>query len=148
MATAPAARAPWHFWAVAAVSLAWNAFGAFDYSMSHIVGDAYFREAGMNDAQIAAMHVMPAWATAVWAIGVWGAVAGSLLLLLRNRLAVPAFALSLAGFLASLAYTYLLSDAWKVMESGTTTALNAVILASCLFFLWYARMATAKGWLR
>jgi hypothetical protein len=40
---------------------------------------------------------MPAWMTGVWAIGVWGALAGSVLLLLRSKWAVHVFAASLAG---------------------------------------------------
>ncbi len=138
-------KRPWHLWAVGLVGVAWNSIGAFDYSMSHIVGDSYLRQVGMTEPQIAYMAAMPAWATAVWATGVWGAIAGSILLLLRSRLAVPAFALSLAGFVLSLVYTYLMSNGGAVMGGASTLAMNALIFSGCVFFLVYASAMAKRG---
>jgi hypothetical protein len=141
-----AGKVPVHFWIVGVLGLAWNAFGAYDYLMTKTQGDAYMRSAGMTPEQISAMHAMPAWMTAVWAIGVWGAVLGTLLLLLRNKLAVPVFLASLLGFLVSLVYAYLIAP----MPGGNTPgimAMQGVILAGCLSFLWYARFAQRRGWL-
>ena len=93
------------------------------------------------------MHAYPVWMVAVWAIGVWGAVLGSILLLARSRLAVTAFAASLAGFLVSLVYAYLLSEGARSMgQMGMI--MQGVILAGCVFFLWYARAMANKGVLR
>jgi ribose/xylose/arabinose/galactoside ABC-type transport system permease subunit len=143
----PRTGAPWHFWLVAVISVLWNSYGGYDYAMSQLKGDAYYQQMHMTEAQIAYMHAYPVWMVAVWAIGVWGAVLGSLLLLLRSRYAVPAFVASLAGFLVSLVYTYLLSDGSKVMgQSGMIMQL--VILAGCLFFLWYAQLMAKRGVLR
>lgn len=144
---APRAHAPWHYWLVSVVAVLWNGFGAYDYVMSKVQGDAYFRQAGMTDVQIAFMHAYPVWMTAVWAIGVWGAVAGAILLLARSRFGLYAYAASLAAFLMSLAYAYLLSDEAKVMgQQGSI--MNVVILAGCLFFVWYAWVMTKRGVLR
>ena len=143
----PRAGAPWHFWVIAIVSLLWNSFGAYDYAMSHLKGDAYYRQMHMTDAQIAYMHSYPAWMTAVWAIGVWGALLGSVLLIARSRYALPVFVASLAGFLMSLVYSYLLSDGAKTMGQGGTI-MELVILVGCLFFVWYARLMAKRGVLR
>ena len=96
--------------------------------------------------------------TAVWAIGVWGGVLGSLLLLLRNKLAFPVFVVSFAAFLTSLLYVYGLSDAGKVMgfmmkdgvkvASSMVIIMNVVIAAGCAFFTGYAWMMSKKGVLR
>lgn len=140
----PRASAPWHLWLVAVLGLLWNSYGCYDYWMSKTAGDAYFRQVGMTDAQIAYFHTMPVWMTGVWAVGVWGALAGSVLLLLRSRLAYPVFAASLAGFLLSLVYAYLIGrapDAW----GAQAMVMNLVILAGCLFFLWYARLMANRG---
>jgi hypothetical protein len=51
----------------------------------------------MTDAQIAFMARYPSWMHAVWALGVWGSVLGSILLLLRSKWAFHAFAVSIAG---------------------------------------------------
>lgn len=141
-ADTPRPRAPWHLWAVGIVSLLWNSFGAYDYFMSKTAGDAYFRQSGMTDAQIAYFHAMPAWMTAVWAVGVWGAFAGSVLLLLRMRLAYPVFAASLAGFLMSLVYSYIIA---KAPASSQMMVMNLVILTGCLAFLAYAQLMAKRG---
>ena len=67
---APRSGAPWHFWVVGVAGLLWNSIGAYDYTMSHLQGDAYYRQAHMSGAQIAFMNAYPTWMHAVWAIGV------------------------------------------------------------------------------
>lgn len=98
------AATPWHLWAVGVISLLWNAFGGYDFVMSVTQGETYWRASGMNDAMVAYYNAMPTWMYVPWVLGVWGAVAGSVLLLMRNKLAVPAFALSLLGAVGSLVY--------------------------------------------
>ena len=103
-------RTPWHPWLVGVIALLFNAIGAFDYVMSMAKGRGnYLASAGLTPAQVAYYEQMPAWMIAVWTIGVWGAVLGSVLILVRNRRAVPVFAVSLAAFLVSLIYAYVLS---------------------------------------
>lgn len=144
---APRAGAPWHFWLVAVVAVLWNSFGAYDYTMSQLKGDAYYHQMKMTDAQIAYMHAYPAWMVAVWAIGVWGAALGSVLLIVRSRYATPVFTASLAGFVVSLVYTHLLSDGAKTMGQ-TGAIMELVILVGCLFFVWYSRLMAKRGVLR
>lgn len=141
------AKTPWHLWAVGVLGLLWNSFGAFDFTMSVTQGEAYFRSAGMTEAQIALFKAMPAWTYVPWAVGVWGAVAGSILLLLRSKWALHAFVASLAGLLVSLVYTYLLSDVAKAM-GAQGMVMNAIITAACVFFVWYAWAMTKRGLLR
>jgi hypothetical protein len=146
-ADAPRASAPWHYWVVTVLAIAWNAFGAYDYFMTKTGGDAYLKKMGENDVQIAHMHAYPVWMTADWAIGVWGALLGSLLLLARTRYAFHVFVASLAAFLVMLVYTYGLSDGGKVMgQQGMI--FNGVILALCVFFAWYSRAMAKRGVLR
>lgn len=141
-------KTPWHLWAVGAVALLWNAYGGYDYTMTMTQGATYMAAAGMTPDQIAYYGTMPVWMTAVWAIGVWGGVLGSLLLLLRNKLAFPVFAASFAAFLTSLFYVYGLSDGGKVMgfmmQDGVKVAssmiiiMNGVIAVACALLTWYA----------
>lgn len=140
---------PWHLWVVGLAGIPWNGFGAYDYFMTLTGGEEYLRAFGMNDAQIAYFHAMPAWITAIWAIGVWGALLGTLLLLLRQKSALPVFIVSFAAFLLSLVYTYVLSSGAEVMGDTVNMAMmNAVIAAGCVFFIWYAWAMTKRGVLR
>lgn len=141
-------RAPWYHWAIALIGILWNGFGAMDYSMTQLQGDVWLQNMGMTEPQIAYLNAMPGWAMGVWAAGVWGGVIGGLMLLFRKRLAVTFFAISLVAYLVSLVYTYVLSNGNAVIGGQSTYIMQAVILAGCLFFLWYARRAAANGILR
>lgn len=140
-------RTPWHFWVVGVIGLLWNSYGPFDYLMTQTGGEGYLRSVGMTDPQIAYLNAMPAWMSGVWAIGVWGGLLGAILLLARRRLAFPVFVVSLAAFLVSLVYSYGLSNGAAVM-GDTALIMNVVILAGCLFLVWYSRMMAARGFLR
>ena len=139
-------RAPWHLWLVGVIAILWNGFGAYDYTMTHLQGDPYLLSMGMTQAQLAYFHEMPAWMTAVWAIGVWGALLGSVLLLARRRWALPAFVVSLLAVIMSLIYAFLLSNGAEVMAEHTPMQL--VVLAGAVFFAWYAWWMTRRGLLR
>jgi hypothetical protein len=141
------AKAPWHLWVVGVVGVLWNAYGCYDYVMTKTGGDAYLRSFGFNDEQIAYYTTMPAWMTGIWAIGVWGGLAGAVLLLLRMKWALHVFVASLAAYLMSLVYTYALSNGAAVMPDGGWI-MNLVVLAGCLFFVWYAWFAAKRGILR
>jgi len=123
------------FWIVSILSLLWNAFGAFDYTMTNLRVPSYLAQfpPGMMDV----IDAFPIWVMAAWALGVWGAIAGSILLLMRSRFAVHAFAVSLAGLAASTVYQLGLDlpEGMKSMEVGF---MNLVIWAGALFLLWYA----------
>ena len=143
--TPAAAKAPWHFWLVAIVGLFWNGFGGVDYTMSHLQGEAYYRQMGMSDAQIAFMGTYPSWMHAVWAIGVWGSVLGAILLALRSKWAFHAFALSALGALGNLIYTAMTPAA---SAAGMGLPMPIVILVICAAFIWYAWTMTKRGILR
>lgn len=135
---------PWHFWVVVAIAVLWNGFGGYDYTMSHVQGEAYYRQMQMTEAQIAFMNTYPSWMHAVWAIGVWGSVVGSILLLSRMRWAFHAFVLSLLGALGNVAYTATAPGASEAMG----LVMPIVIVAACLFFIWYSWTMTKRGVLR
>jgi hypothetical protein len=140
-------KTPWHLWLVGVIAVLFNAIGVFDYVMSMAQGASYMAAAGMTPAQIAHYQEMPIWMTAVWTIGVWAAMLGSVLILLRNKLAAPVFAVSLAAFLVSLVYTYLLTNGAEIMGQSMAIA-NIVITVLLLFFMWYSWQMTGRGVLR
>ncbi len=140
-------RTPWHLWAVGVVAVLFNGFGVFDYVMSKTRGAAYLESAGMSADQVEHYMALPFWMNCVWAIGVWGAIAASILLLLRNRLAAPIFPISLAAFLLSLLYHYVLSGAAAMMGTAGTVS-SAVIALMLTLFLLYSQAMAKRGFLR
>jgi hypothetical protein len=108
-------KTPWHLWLVGVIAVLFNAIGAFDHVMSMVQGERYMASVGMTPAQIAHYRQLPIWMMPVWAIGVWGAMLGSVLILLRNKLAPPVFGVSVAAFLLNVIYTYVLTDGGEIM---------------------------------
>jgi hypothetical protein len=139
------ARTPWHLWAVGIISLLWNAMGGVDYTMSHMHNAAYLAQ--MTPEQIAWFDAFPIWATSCWAFGVWGAIAGSILLLMRSGFAVAAFGVSLIGFIGSHIYQFT-SDAPVGLNTGTGTAFAAILAVVAVALLLYARAMKQKGILK
>jgi hypothetical protein len=101
----------------------------------------------MTPEQMAWFDRFPAWATSCWAFGVWGAIAGSLLLLLRSRWAVTAFAISLVGFVGSRVYQYS-SNAPASLNTATGTMFGAVLGIVAVALLGYAWTMRKQGVLK
>ena len=140
-------KAPWHLWLVGVIAVLFNAIGAFDFVMSMLQGSRYMESAGMTPAQIAHYEAMPTWMMVVWAVGVWGALLASVLLLLRRKVAAPTFAVSLAAFLLSLFYSYVLTDGGEIL--GRAMAITSAVIATLLvFFMWYSWTMKKRGVLR
>jgi uncharacterized membrane protein len=138
-------KAPWHLWAVGTLSLLWNAMGGVDYTMTHLHNAAWL--AAMTPEQIAWLNHFPVWATSCWAFGVWGAIAGSLLLLIRSRWAVSAFVVSLLGFIGSHIYQYA-SNAPAGLNTASGTIFAAVLAVVAVLLLLYARQMGRQGVLK
>ena len=141
------AKAPRHLWIVGGIAVLFNAIGAFDYVMSMTRGADYMASAGMTPEQIAFMQAYPMWMKVVWPTGVWTAFVGSLFILTRKKVAFPLFVVSLAAFLMSVLYSYVLTDGGKIMGAAMMGA-NAVITAELVFLIWYTRAMTQRGVLR
>ena len=140
-------KTPWHLWLIGVIALLFNSIGVFDFVMSTARGATYQASAGMTPDQIAHYRQMPGWMTVVWAVGVFGAFLASILLLLRRKLALPVFVLSLAAFLVSLLYTYVLTNGGAVM--GQQMAIMSAVIAGLLvFFARYSRVMGVRGVLR
>lgn len=139
------AKAPWHLWVIGVLSLCWNAFGGFDYTMTQIGDDQYL--AMLTAEQRTYVANLPVVMETAWAVGVWASVAGSLLLLMRVRWALHAFVVSLAGIAVSILYGNLVLHVSDVM-GPSALYMNAVIAVVGLFLAWYAWILVKKGILR
>ncbi len=140
-------RGPWHLWLVGIVALLWNAGGTYDYLLTQMVNEDYLSM--LTPPQRAFMDARPVWFDAVWAIGVWFAIGGSLLILLRSRFAAPAFLLSLAGLLGSAVWSYGIARPSAVEVMGSFSIWFSLLICASLIGFWaYARAMTVRGVLR
>jgi len=134
---------PWHLWVVGVLAVLWNGFGAFDFTATVTRWAPYM--SNFTEEQQAFFYSFPAWQYVIWACGVWGALIGSILLLMRSRYAVWAFVVSLAGAAASMIHGMSLKD---VPEGASNPAFAAVIILIAALLLFYAWRMTRRGVLR
>jgi uncharacterized membrane protein len=124
--------APWSLLAVGVFALLWNGLGTLAWATTAFLPGAALE--GLPAAHRAYVAGLPAWSTLTWALGVLGGLAGSILLLLRRRLAVAAFALSLLGAVTnSMVYV---TD--PPPDGFFNLPLTLFIIAFAAFELWFA----------
>lgn len=135
-------KAPWHLWVVGGLTLLWNAVGIFSYMMTRL---DKLEALGMTAEDIAFYDSFPAWSNALWAMGVWGAFFGSVLLLMRSRWAVVSLLVSVVGLVGT---TYFQRFMIEIPEKFDSIGLSAAIWVITLFMLWYAYRMKEAGVLR
>jgi hypothetical protein len=138
-------KVPRHLWIVGALTLLWNAIGAFDYAATQFRMEAYMSQ--FTPEQLEYFYGFPAWAVASWAIAVWSSLLGSLGLLLRKAWSAWLFGLALAGMALTFIYNFLLSDGLSMLGTGGAI-FTAVIWAIAIFLFLYARAMAKRGVLR
>jgi hypothetical protein len=146
MQQAVSARAPAHLWAVGILALLWNGYACFDYLMTNLHNQDYLAQ--MPADQMAYWQGLPSWLTAFWALGVWGGLLGAVMLLVRSRYAVHAFALSLLGVVVNFGYMLAATEMPSSMKSGAMELVPWVIFIVALILLWYAARMSKAGVLR
>lgn len=97
---------------------------------------------------LAYIDSFPLWAQVGWGLGVWGAIAGSLLLLVRSRWAVTSFGLSLLGAVVSLGYQTLHPPTTFTLPGGFATIVPMLIIVIAVALFIYARRQRGIGVLR
>jgi len=146
MATTIETRAPVHLWIVGILALLWNGFGCYDYLMTNLKNQTYLSQ--FTAEQLAYFESLPAWLTGFWAVGVWGGLAGSILLLMRSRYAVWALGLSFVGALVGMGYQMFMTDMPASMKEGAMGIIPWAVMIIAAFLLWYSWSMEKKGVLR
>jgi hypothetical protein len=152
MATAVQGRTPVHLWIVGILALLWNAVGCYDYIMTRMRNTDYLASMMPTvdpNAMLAWVDAFPIYAQIGWALGVWGGLAGAILLLVRHRWAVWAFALSLVGAILGLGYQIVAAPPLAGTEGDMMmTVMPYVIIAVALGLFLYARAMARNATLR
>jgi hypothetical protein len=136
---------PKSFWIIGGVFLLWNFFGLMIYydqvtMTPEVMSDNFTAE------QQAFLQNIPAWATSAFAIAVTTGVIASLLLLVRNALALPIYIVSLVSVLLQDVHSFVLTDSLAVWGSNALYMPTLVVVIG-IVEIWYSRSVKAKGWL-
>jgi hypothetical protein len=139
------AKTPVHLWIVSVLAILWNAGGAYDYIATQYRIESYMSK--FTPEQLEYFYAFPAWMDAAWAVGIWGALLGSIALLLRRAWAVWLFGASILGLAVSTVYNFVLSDGATAMGEGAAM-FTGIIWLIALFLFFYARAMAKRKVLR
>jgi hypothetical protein len=145
------ARTPIHLWIVGVLATLWNCVGCYDYLMTRVRNTDYLAKMMPTvdpNAMLAWIDGFPIWAQFGWGLGVWGGLAGSVLLLLRSRWAVWGLGLSLVGAVLGLGYQIVAAPPLAGAEGPMNEAMPYVIILIAVALFLYARAMEKKGVLR
>ena len=139
------ARAPWWYWAVAVLALAWMLVGVLAWVMDLRMTPAQLAQLGEAQQQLYAQR--PQWVFVVYAIAVFSGLAGAIGLLLRRRWATTCCAVSLVAVVLLFGYTRLVMVAIRLLGRAPALPFPLVRAAFAGFLLWFARYARRHGWI-
>jgi len=122
----------WSFWLIGAVALIWNVLGVVNFfvQMNPDMLAAY------RESERAIIEGRPAWATAAFAVAVFGGALGCLLLLLRKSVAYYLFIASLLGVIVAMIHTL-----GGGIDFGLGEILGIIVmpLVVAAFLIWYSK---------
>ena len=146
MTTTNTASMPTLIRAVAALGLAWNAFGVIQFWGQASATPAMLMAKGMTAAQATLYASLPGWMTIMFAIGVFGGLVGTVLLLISQRAATTLLGMSLVGYVA-LYIGDITQGVFAAFGTGQIVVLTMVVTIA-VALLMLSLHADRRGWLR
>jgi len=130
------------FWIIGVIALLWNGAGVFAYWQLAMMSAEKF--AALPELQRELMDRQPIWHSAAFPIAVFGGFIGAIAMLLKKRIAVRLFMLSLVGVIIQFAGYFILDGYIKfITTQGWTMPIMIPIFA--VGFWLYARHCENKG---
>lgn len=133
---------PKHLWAVGILGLLWDSVGAFDYLMAQTRNESYMSR--YTPEQLDFFYGFPTWLVAFWALAVWGGVLGTVLLLMRKRLAVTVLLASFLCMVVTAIHNFGFSNGLEIL-GGAGAAFSVLIFVFALGLWLYARAMAQRG---
>lgn len=130
------------FWVVAIIALIWNGMGVAAYLGQVTMGDDALN--ALPEEQRNLITSTPAWATGAFALAVWGGLLGSLLLLIRKKLATTVLIVSFAGIVVQMCHAFFMTNSIEVYGPGGLI-MPVMVLAFGAYLIYFSRNAAANG---
>jgi len=127
----------WSFWVVCVIALLWNGMGSMNFIMQ-MNPDALLK---YPEEAKSLISTRPLWATAAFALAVFGGLIGDILLILRKTLAYYLFIASMLGVIVTNIHTIQVSGDVNILVGS----LMSFVVAA--FLIWYANKTKQKSWI-
>ncbi len=138
-------KPPKSFWVIAVVALLWNLMGVSQFFMATFMLDSMVEN--LPEVQADMYRSIPMWYTIVFAIAVFSGFLGCITMLLRKKITIALFGISLLAVLVAQIYWILGTDVIDVM--GTSSVIMPLIVIVISIFLYFYNKGAAKnGWFK
>lgn len=143
----PELNVPKWFLIVCILAVLWDAMGLMAFISDALLLSNPDAIAKIEDEKIRTLYeTQPMWPTIAFAIATIGGFLGSILLLMKKKLAIPVLVASLLGVLAQSCYGFFMSNTIEVMGAGAAI-FSAIIISIAMGLVGLAFYANSKGWL-
>lgn len=122
---------------VAVLAIVWNILGVMAYLMQ-ITMTSETIQVIKNPAARALYENIPTWYTVIFGIAVFTGLLGSILLLIKKRIACSFFLISFITVVIQLIYNLFIAKTHTIF-GASSMIMPAFILLIALFLLWYSR---------
>ncbi len=138
-------KPPKSFWVIAVLALLWNLMGVSQFFMTTFMLDTLVEKLPEVEADM--YRAIPIWYTIIFAIAVFSGLLGCITMLLRKKITIALFGISLLAVLVAQGYWILGTDVVEVI--GTSSIIMPLIVVVISIFLYfYNKGAANNGWLR
>lgn len=138
-------KIPLWFFVVGLVATAWNGIGVVAFISD--VMQTPEQIALLPEAHQTLRNERPIWATAAFAMAVFGGLLGSLCLLSRQKLCSVLYAVSLIGLVGQNIHHFLIAKVQNLMPEVTYT-LPFLVFVIAILTLFFSLYCAKKGWLK
>ena len=136
-------RVHWSFWAIVIIALIWNVMGLINFFMQ--MNAAALAE--MSASQRVIIAGRSPWATAAFAMAVFGGALCCVLLLIKKSIAVYLFGVSLLGMIVHM-IPYLGMASSTIKFGPAEIAMFILMpLTVAVFLIWYTKQVQRRGWI-
>jgi len=138
MSEAKATDTPRHLWIVGISALLWSLLGTMDFILLETGNEWYTSH--FTPEQVEFGRAYPGWLVALWAIAVGCGVVGSVLLLLRKKLAAPALLVSFVCMVVVIIRNFAFAGKTPDIDVGVV-----IFIVVVLALVGYTRSMARKG---
>ncbi len=137
-------KPPKSFWVIASIALIWNLMGVFQFFSATVLLETVV--AALPKAEADLYTGMPIWYLVVFGIAVFSGLVGCITLLLKKKISVGLFGISLLAVLVAQGYWLFGTEVLTIL--GLTSAIMPlVVIAISIFLYFYSKGAAKNGWI-
>jgi hypothetical protein len=138
-------KAPIWFWFFSVVAILWNLMGVSQFIMQITITEEALK--ALPSDQQAMYTDYPMWANIAFAVAVFGGTLGSILLMMKKKLAKLILTISLIAIAMQMSYYLIAMKPMDVYGPGALL-MPILVIVFAVSLVWYAGYAIKKGWLR